>query len=174
MCEPISMGIMAGVTIASAGLSAFSQIRQGAYQAEVARMNAKFAGDQARVEALSGATEAETLKLKAGQFAGEQKAQFASAGVDVGSGSALDILADTRLMSDIDAATIKSNAASRAYARENQEMSDLAQANILSLSSKLEAAGTLIGGAAKAVGYGIKGYQAWKLNGGALFPKAAA
>lgn len=170
MCEPVSMGIMAGVTIASTALSTAQGIQQANYQEQVARMNQKFSEDQARAEALAGNAEATTLKLKAAKFAATQKAQFAANGVDVESGSALDVLADTRLMSDEDAAVIKNNAARRAAGAAAQAANYGAQASAISSGRNWQTAGTLLGGAAKAAGYGIQGYQAWKANGGNLFP----
>lgn len=170
MCEPVTLGIMAGVAVVGAGIQTYSAIRQGEAQSAIAEMNAKFANQQATNEILVGEAQAEAFKAKAGQFQGTQKAEYAASGVDVTSGSALDVLADTRLMSDQDAQKIKDNASRRAYADEVSATGSSYQAQVISDSTKWEAAGTLLGGAARGASYAYQGIGAWKKNGGSMFP----
>jgi hypothetical protein len=59
-------------------------------------------------------------RLNAGQLKGAQRARLAAAGLDLTEGSALNILLDTEMFSDMDAATISDNAEREAWAlREN-------------------------------------------------------
>lgn len=170
MCVPL---IVAGVAVAAAGVAVYETEKKAAYESAVANMNAKFADQAATSASLAGTAQAEMAQTKAGQFAGSQKAQLAGSGVDVGAGSALDVLADTRIMSQQDVATIKANAAQRAYGASVTAAGDRAAASEYTAAGNWDAAKTLIGGAGTAAGAGVKTYGEWKANGGNFFPSDA-
>lgn len=167
MCVPL---ILAGIAVVAAGVSIYETEKHVSYESAVARMNAKFADQAATTSSLAGTAQAEVTQAKAGQFEGSQKSQLAGSGVDVGSGSALDVLADTRIMSQEDVATVKSNAAQRAYGAEAAATGYNAAASQYSAQGSWDVAKTLIGAAGTAAGAGVKTYGEWKANGGSFFP----
>lgn len=92
----------------------------GAYEGAVAqkisnRVNADIADYQARQTILNGQTNVETTDLQVAQTKGQERAAMASNGVDLGEGSATDVLASTDLLGDHDKATIMDNALRTAW-----------------------------------------------------------
>lgn len=109
------------------GVSAIGQANQAAasagqmnYQAQIARNNQIIAGRNADLAREQGAVDADKQNLKTASIIGSQRAALASQGGDVNSGSPLDIVSDTERAGATDAATIRSNAALRAWGFENQ------------------------------------------------------
>lgn len=73
-------------------------------------------GNLAAADAIRrGVQQAGAVDLKTAQVAGAQTAGYAASGVDAGSGSALDAMADTRMMSQYDKDVIANNAAREAW-----------------------------------------------------------
>lgn len=72
-------------------------------------------------DALSrGSRAAGLARIKGSQVIGQQQAALGASGVDASSGSPLKMMADTRLMSEADVATIKANAAKEAWGYETE------------------------------------------------------
>src|SRR5215831_16781645 len=116
MCDPVTltMTVAAGASLASAGLGAYGAIQQGNFQKALAYQNAQVA-NQAAADALNrGADEAGQTAMKGSLMGGRQETQLAAAGVDPSAGSAANIMADTRLMNEVDVARISNNAAREA------------------------------------------------------------
>lgn len=79
----------------------------------------------------------------------ENKVALAGAGVDIQSGTALDILADTRAQSTLDVETIRNNAAREAWGHKTQAAQyDYARRNA-QYQSKLGVLGSFLGTAAQ-------------------------
>lgn len=94
---------------------AAAESRAGRYQDRVAQHNARLA-EQAAADALDrGSVEESRQRARTGQLIGSQRAAYASAGVDVASGSALDVVGDTAAIGELDARTIRNNAAREAW-----------------------------------------------------------
>jgi hypothetical protein len=106
------------------GMSAYnsSKSAKGAAegQAQVARNNAVIAGWQADDALARGDRQASLVRGKAKLLKGRQRATMAANGVDLGVGSALNILDDTDYFGEIDAGTVKDNAAKEAWALRQQ------------------------------------------------------
>jgi hypothetical protein len=84
-------------------------------QADLSDWNAKVADLQAEDAIQRGAEEEARLRRGVRQLVGAQRAGFAADGVDVGFGSALDVQADTAEQGELDALTIRTNAAREAW-----------------------------------------------------------
>lgn len=104
--------------------SAFSNSKavKGAAQtnARIQELNAQAAEWQAKDAIARGDRSAGVARLKTRQFKGSQRAAMAANGVDLSYGSALDILNDTDQFGEIDAETIRDNAAREAWALRQQ------------------------------------------------------
>ena len=113
-----SLAATAGSTVmqvAGQGQRAAAEAGQANYLSQVARNNRVAAERNAALAVQQGEADAQRSQLKTAQLAGSQRAALASQGGDVDSGSPLDIQADTARAGFTDAATIRSNAALKAY-----------------------------------------------------------
>ena len=87
-----------------------AQAGQAKYYAAVARNNeilAKRAADDARER---GLVEELNQRIRTNQLVGRQRASLAANGVEVGTGSAIDLVEDTLKIGETDALTIRANA----------------------------------------------------------------
>jgi hypothetical protein len=159
MSGAVSMATVASV--AGMGMSAYgaysnSKSSKAAYgaQAQVNRNNAQIAGWQAEDALKRGDKDAMRVKTKANRLKGAQRAGFGANGVDMSTGSALQILSDTEYFGEVDATTVKNNAEKEAWALRNQAMGFNADASLLQGRADSEkplaaAAGSLLTSASK-------------------------
>ena len=119
MCTP-----MLGMMLQGLGAMAQAQGQRHAaaakaneyrYQAQVDDNNRKVALWKAQDAKDRGAKEEAAFRTKVAQLKGRQKSVLAASGVEIGDGSALDILGDTAALGELDALTIRSNAEREAY-----------------------------------------------------------
>ena len=165
------MGMAAGAGMGAVGAYGQANAQKGALNAQAAMdaNNAQIATWQASQAIISGQAQEETSDLHTGAMMGEQRAQLAANGVDLGTGSATDILTTTKFMGARDAMTIKDNASRAAWGSNMQALNYTNQANIAGTAADninpLMAAGTsLIGGAAKVGG----AWSTWQKSGGQM------
>ena len=161
MCD---IGI--ALTLASTVIGAAGQIQQGKaqaaasnYNAKVAEMNATLADRRARDALERGKIEEQQKRQEISQLKGRQKAAMAANGVDLTFGSPLDTIVDTAVLGELDALTVRRNAAREAYDHEVQGVNNRSDATLNRMNAKaaktggyLAAAGTVLGGAGKAYG----------------------
>lgn len=135
MSGAISMSSVAmlGVGMSAAGAYNNSRNAKAAYgaQAQVGRNNAQIAGWQAEDALKRGDKDAMRVKTRANRLKGAQRAGFGANGVDMSTGSALQILSDTEYFGELDAGTVKDNAAKEAWALRNQAMGFTAEAGLM-------------------------------------------
>jgi hypothetical protein len=122
----MGMGFNPGMFMAGAGaiMNATGAYRSAAgqkaalqYQAGVADSNAEIAEEQARFATMNGQREEQAARLKMAAMLGDQKAALAANGVDVNAGgSAIELMATTKVIGEGDAFTIRDNAARMAWA----------------------------------------------------------
>ena len=110
MCGP---GVVAPLLIAStaaaaagAGISALQAASASRYQAKIADRNAQLANEQARDAQDRGQIAAQRLYRQIGQQKGQQITAMAANGIDLGSGSALQVQRDTAMIGAEDAAQL--------------------------------------------------------------------
>lgn len=115
MCEPatIAYTVMAVATVAQ-GYSAY---QQGRFENEMSKYNARVDENAAQREREAGTEEEMAHRRKAAALLGEQRAQFGASGVDVASGSALQIQQDTMDLAEADALRIRRNTDDKVQAR---------------------------------------------------------
>ena len=97
------------------GRQADAQAGQANYLSQVARNNQLAARRNADLALRQGEVDAQRSQLGTAAAIGRQRAALASQGGDVNSGSPLDVAGDTARAGATDTATIRSNAALRAY-----------------------------------------------------------
>lgn len=147
MCDPISASI--ALTVVSGAFSAYSSIKQGQAQADAANYSAQVArnnqvlADRAAADAIDrGNVAADQKASQVRQLIGKQRASLAANGVDVNSGSAVDITTDTAGFGTLDVLTARANAEREALGYKTQGMNyqNQAQLDEMKASSALDAA----------------------------------
>lgn len=154
------VAISAFATIAGAGISAYgaysggqSQKAMYGYQAGIAQLKEKI-DLQNRDYAISvGGTESELYGRHAAQRMGQIKADQGASGVDVNTGSAVQVQKGQQTATNIDMAQIRTNAARKAYGFEVEATQDKAQSDLyLRAGEDAERAGDI-----KAIGSLVSG-----------------
>lgn len=173
MCEPVTLGLLAGAgtagaagaglitaggaaltglqtaTLALSAASAATSVGaayQGARnQKAVANYNAQVAEQNALDAERQGDEEAAKVRRQYAQVAGNQRAGFAAKGIDAGMGSAADALDQTDFFSQIDQGLAKTNAARAAWNIRAQKKGYEFQAS--SINAGAIAGATLLAGA---------------------------
>lgn len=127
--------LVAGV--AGAATTAYGSYQAGnaassaaAYQAQVAQNNAKIADQNAQYTIAAGQVKAATQSLKGAAAGGKLKAAQAAGGVDVNSGSAVDVQQSQREQEKLDTETVMSNAELQAYGYRTASTSFTAEAGL--------------------------------------------
>ena len=105
-------------------------------QAAIARNNAKYLEWEAEDALARGARAEQGVRLRTAGVKSDQRAAFAARGLDMGYGSALDILTDTDYMGDVDAKTERNNAAREAWGKRQQARGALNDAALLASQAK--------------------------------------
>lgn len=136
-------------SIAGLGMSAIGAYNQSKaskaayeYQAAVANNNATMAEYKARDAITRGQSAEVAQRMRTAGLKGTQRANLAARGLDLGEGSALDILAGTDYMGEADALTIRDNASREAWGYRNNAASSSADAGMYGSRASAESPGT--------------------------------
>lgn len=186
LISPISYGLMALSSIGGAYSQAQAELAQGDYQRTMFRLNARMAefqateaisrGDREAAKAIRRGYRESAIARRVGrQTAGSQKAALAAQGIDVGSGSAADILQETAIFSELDqieiqknasldALTIKNNAWREAWGLKTQASAYESEARMALHTAKRKSKNTLLTGGIRALTYGMFAYGKYKEN----------
>jgi len=173
MCEPLLFGTAAtaatggtAATAATAGLfgvggkfalgatlgtastlfSAYTSLTGGNANADAMRMQAKIQNQQAKDAIERGKVEEEQHRRKVSAFKGQQRSMLAANGVELDSGSASDLQADTAMLGELEALTIRNNAEREAYGYRSAASTYGYQADQAKTSGTRGAMGALLGG----------------------------
>lgn len=170
--------VAVGLSAAGTGISAMGAIQGGkaqkaslAYQAQVNRNNAIIAEDNAEYAIKAGQQKAATESMKGAAALGAVKAAQAASGVNVNTGSNVDVQRSEREKSKLDVETVIHNAELRAYGYRSQAANFEAQAALneaegaqAEKAGYIKGLGTVLSGAGSAAG-------AWaKLDSGPSVP----
>lgn len=172
------MGVTAAVvTAAQMGLgymqhqqNAQAASLRGRFENDVAERNAKLAEMQREDTLNLGTLEENRMRGQTAQAVSSGRAAAAGQGVDVGVGSAAAVRASQELVGEVDALTIRNNAARAAWGYDVEAASQRMNGRLALLSGENEAAGerlagygTLLSGASSL--YGMRGTRVPKKNG---------
>jgi hypothetical protein len=138
--------------------NASAQSAAANYQAQVSLNNATIAQQNAQLAAQTGEAKAEATSLQNREQIGRIAAAQAAGGIDVDSGSAVDVRSTQREMGRLSQLTDVSNAALQQYGYRSQGTSYQAQAGLetaqaasAARAGPIAAAGSLLGGAGSAL-----------------------
>lgn len=177
MADPVTLMAVGSLaaSVAGAGVSAYGASKTGeanaqaaTYQAQVAANNKKIADQNAQAAITSGGLQSFTQGTKTAQVVGQQKAAQAANGLDVNSGTNLNVRTATQDMGHLDALTIMNNAMKKAAGFTAQGMNfgaestlDTMKAGTSKTTGDIGVATSLLGGASsfsdKWIGYSQKG-----------------
>jgi hypothetical protein len=152
VCEASVIGPLAGTLnpalalgAVTAGFKPFTEFQAGQTQADIADANAKAADMRAGYAEQAGGAEAGRVRSEGTKVIGEQRAALAANGVDVSSGSAVNLFSSTRAASELDAQQARVNGALDAWGYRQQADTQRAQAQLARRNSVLGPLGGLIG-----------------------------
>lgn len=180
MADPFTLAI--GSTALSAGgslLGAFgaqqggqAQGRMLAYQAGVAGLNRKIALQNRDYALATGETEAQRYGMQAAHRMGAIRAGIGASGIDIGSGSKAQVQEGQQLVTGIDLAQIRNNAARKAYGFEVEATQDAAQSGLYTAAAQeavkagnIKALGSLVSGAGSVASKWYQGSSAGLFGG---------
>lgn len=153
MCEPTTL------LLVSTGLSIIGGVQQyqaakaeGEYAEAVANENAKINDLRAEQAAQIGNIEEERQRRRVRQMLGSQRAAFAANNVDMGTGTAVEVLGDTAGFGEADALAIRSNALREAWGFRVGAMDDRARGRAARAAGRNSAIGTLLTTGAQVAG----------------------
>lgn len=143
-----------GISAISSFLSAMSARKNLKYQAKIAKLNAKNQEWMAQHELRRGQQQAALSSMGYGQLKGRQRAAMAANGVDLGYGSAAEVLTGTDIAKEVDTNTIIENATRAAWGHRMAGVNYLneagmANANAGQIVPALSMATSLLGGAGR-------------------------
>lgn len=134
MCDPVTAGIVGLQAVGalqsanSARTAAASQKMQLETQAAISDINAQLSETQAQQTLLAGQREVQKSQLNTAKVKSAQRVALAANGVDLGEGTAVQLLSDTDIMGEIEANTIETNAISQAWGYRTQASNQKVQA----------------------------------------------
>lgn len=161
---PILMAAATGVSLLGANRQAQGQVEAGNaaaaasnYNATVAAENAKVADQNATWAAQAGEAQAGEESQKTRATVGSIKAAQAANGIDVNTGSAVDVRSSAAELGQLSAINIRSNAARTAYGYQTASSSQTAQSQLDTYNAQQErlagetgASTTILGGVSNA------------------------
>ncbi len=144
--DPGTMALISlGTTVVGGIFQAIGQKNQADATAAAANYNAAVARNAATYAQQAGQVKAMAADRQTAAMIGRQRAAFASGGIDVNTGSPLDIQADTARFGRLNAMTIRNNAAREAWGYTAQSNLDVAAAKNAQTAGDWGMAGSLIG-----------------------------
>lgn len=151
----LSLGATAGGALLQTGgafMAARGQQQAARYESAVAAQNARVAELRAADQAELGRLEELRARQRTAQVIGRQRAGLASLGVDLSSGSPLDLVSDTAALGELDAQIVRANAERAAWSERVRGMGFQAEGALASARARwsspwLPTATTLLSGA---------------------------
>lgn len=155
--------IAAITTIAGTAVGTYSAVAAAQARSAASKFNSKVQQNNARMAEQQSAAEAAKTKERGRRLIGQQRAALSAAGVDIDSGSALDVAYDSNVQNELDRLT-------QLYKGDVSATGSLAQSQLYKrdasnaiVAGYLQAGGTLLSGLGQSAGaYG--NYQETRSN----------
>jgi len=149
-------------SLASGVMNAQAYRQQGEFQRQQFEFNKRIAETQAEDAIRRGDKDAVALKKSAKRLIGAQRTALAAQGIEIDSGSALDVQMDTAQLAAQDALTIKNNAYREAWGYKVQALDYGAKGQFAELQGRQQATQSLLtGGLGALSNFGQAGYYAY-------------
>lgn len=168
MCEPTTLMIAAtAMQATSTVMTGYQARQQGKFQEGVSKYNAARMRNEATQVRNKSVEQENTLRRQVAEQQARQRTQAAGSGVDVGSGSALQLQEDTALLGEVDALRIRSNFEQQAQGLEDQAYLTEEEGKNARKRGRNQFTASIFGG----LGQGLQGYG---LANGWYGPNSAA
>ncbi len=168
------LGVSIGASVLGGITSAFGAASKGAsdqamfnYQAGVAQLNKRIALQNADYTREAGGTVAYQSGLKTAQTVAQQKVAQSASGIDVNTGSAATVRADTTKLGQLDQETIRQNYAKKAYGyeveaatKEAESKADIVAGQQASKAASINIASSILGTVSSVSSKWLQGSQA--------------
>lgn len=157
MCTPLLIG---GIAMAGAGaaMQAHAAGQRAAATKAALYRDADVAERQAADAVSRGVVPGVRAAIRGGKVIGTQEAHYAASGVAVGTGSAGDVTAETRIVSSLDEEIIRNNAAREAYGYRTEAQHYRQQGENAEAEGKNAILASVIGGVGRMAMIGAKGW----------------
>lgn len=162
--------IMASLIAAQTANSVVGDVKNAKAAKKLGNANADVATQQAADALARGDEAVGQVDASERGLTGSQRAAFAGQGVDTGSGSAADVVASDRGLSELDKLTIKRNAQREAHGFQLQATAYRKGGQLQAANYTNQAYGTLLSGAGQMLGV----YQAFGQSNGSPVPRKSA
>lgn len=148
-------GVATALAVAGTGLQVYGMVQAGKDQDRIERQNAKSAEAAAADASRRGAIEEDEHRNRVRALLGSQRATFGANNVDSNTGSPLGLLVETATRGELDALTIRNNAARESFGLKTEAKNARARGAAAKKSG-------MFGGAATALTGGTNAYGIWK------------
>jgi hypothetical protein len=142
-----------------------AQMSAGKFNRDQARRNAGLMSLQAQEIEERGQKESNLHRRKVRGMVGSQRAALAAQGIDVGSGTALDVQGETAYLGEMDAQQIKENAMLEAYGLRSKARNLMSQSRYDYKAAKFGSRATLLAGGMKAATQAAEEYSSGGYGG---------
>jgi hypothetical protein len=149
--------VAAGAAVVGAAVSAYSAIKQGQSAQAAGNYNAQVAQNNAISATQQGSAAEAQSRLQSRAQIGLEQANFGASGVDMSSGSPLDVLRGSAAQGELDAQQTKYSYQMKALGYSTDATLSSFEGNNAANSGYLGAAGRLLAGGASAYGLYNKG-----------------
>lgn len=168
--DPVTLTGLAMISsFASTAVGVASSISQGQKEKDWADYNAKVMENEAIIARQEAARDAETRRKEGMRLLGSQRAAFAKSGVELGSGSPLDLLEETAAENELAVKTIKYAGEQQARRAISAATAERLKGDAKQTGSYWSAGSTLLTGGLRTAGYGAQTNKYGSLISGATF-----
>jgi hypothetical protein len=159
MCEVATLtAIAVGTTVAGTAMKAGAAHAQGEAARFAAGINAAEANRQAADAIARSRLPGARVRARGGQVVAAQESAYSAAGVVVGTGSAADVEADTRIITDQEEEVVRNNAAREARGYQAKAQAFLQQGEYARSAAENAVAESIVGGVGSLAQIGVKGW----------------
>lgn len=151
---------MTALQISGALTSSYSQYQMGKARKTISETNERIAEMRAKMARKRGGAAEARSRQRLKKIIGKQRAALAAQGISLEGGSAQDIQREARVVSELDALTIKTNAAREAFGFESAARAASMEGRLAEQQAKIGAATTLITGGMRAA-EAYQGSSSW-------------
>lgn len=137
-----------GMQAAASAASAVSSYYQGKWAKQLAEYNAKVATEQGKYAWEKGLDMQARQRIQTGTLLGAQRVSYAGQNVVLDDGTALDVASDTRKWGEIDAITVRNNAALEVWGYKQSAINSRIQGQMAYAQGISNAMGSLLQGGA--------------------------
>ena len=135
-----------GSLVGGTALSAYAKHKAGREQQKMYQQNAQYADWQAKDAITRGQVNEKRARQNTEQVIGAQRTSFAAQNVDVNQGSSLDVQADAAYLGELDALTLRNNAAKESYGFSVQASDLRKRGKYAKQTGDMEALTSIVGG----------------------------